>query len=195
VVTLAFECLNASSALRCVHVADRFCQPRVLRFSERNPNVNTLSALSRLIKRYPSLLAFTIAELDYRDAARAQTLLDVTEHLVHVQREFSGKTESVRLRQWAKSVGPEEWKAQRIRGFGLSGFQYLRMLLGVQTTKPDIHIRRYVSGVIGRAVTDVNALALLEQAAERLKLPLRSLDYAIWSESARKKKRKRQHNR
>ena len=27
-----------------------------------------------------------------------------------------------------------------VRGFGLAGFQYMRMLFGAQTAKPDIHI-------------------------------------------------------
>ena len=47
------------------------------------------------------------------------------------------------------------------------------MLLGVQTTKPDIHIRRFVGGVVQRAVSDVEALELLEKAARYTDFRLR----------------------
>jgi hypothetical protein len=59
------------------------------------------------------------------------------------------------------------------------------MLFGAQTTKPDVHIRNFVSEVIGRKVNDQLALALLEQAAANANLPLREVDGAIWRERAR----------
>jgi hypothetical protein len=66
------------------------------------------------------------------------------------------------------------------------GFQHLRMLFGAQTTKPDVHIRNFVSEVIGRKVNDYTALALLEQASAQTNLPLHEVDGAIWSERGRK---------
>jgi hypothetical protein len=56
------------------------------------------------------------------------------------------------------------------------------MLFGAQTTKPDRHIKQFVAEVIGRPVSDMNALLLLEKAAERTQLPLREVDAAIWHE-------------
>jgi hypothetical protein len=168
---------------------DRFCKPRVQRFSDRHPELKTLAGLRQLIKKYPSPLAFSLAELAYRDGPRAQTLLDVIEYLLEVQKQFRGKSEWTRLRKWAKSVRPQDRKSVGIHGFGLSGFQYLRMLFGAQTTKPDLHIRRYVSSIVGHPVSDTVALELLEEGAKRTTLPLRSLDYAIWSQSARSKAR------
>jgi hypothetical protein len=42
------------------------------------------------------------------------------------------------------------------------------MLLGAQTAKPDVHVRRFVSGIVGRSVGDVEALTLLEASALRI---------------------------
>ena len=72
-----------------------------------------------------------------------------------------------------------------IRGFGLAGFQYLRMLFGANTTKPDLHIRRYVGHCIGEPVTDMRALQLLEPAAKEAGISLRDFDTTIWERSAR----------
>jgi hypothetical protein len=74
---------------------------------------------------------------------------------------------------------------QRIRGFALAGYQYLRMLFGANTTKPDDHICRYVSRCVGRTVSDVEALTLLEGASAISDVRLRDLDTTIWETSAR----------
>ena len=54
------------------------------------------------------------------------------------------------------------------------------MLLGAQTTKPDLHIRAFVEEAVGRPVTDVQALLLMERATKQLGLPLRDVDYEAW---------------
>jgi hypothetical protein len=164
---------------------DRFCLPRVQRFANQHPNVNTLSGLLQLIDKYSSPLEFSIIELNYRDAKRAKTLVGVLQYLLQVQTGFSDSSETNRLRDWANSTKPYDYEALRIQGFGLSGFQYLRMLFGAQTVKPDAHIRRFVSKAVGRAVQDAHALTLLEAAGNYLAWPLATLDYAIWDRLAR----------
>jgi len=69
-----------------------------------------------------------------------------------------------------------------VHGFGLAGFQYLRMLFGAQTAKPDIHIRRFVADAVRHRVSDAEALTLLEAAAREEGLRLADLDYSIWQE-------------
>jgi len=68
------------------------------------------------------------------------------------------------LRQWVVSARPSDYQTLRIRAFGQAGFQYLRMLFGANTTKPDVHICRYVQVALGRHVSDTEALSLLEEA-------------------------------
>jgi len=147
--------------------------------------VETLDRLLRLIKKYSSPLEFSIKELNYRDEKRAATLVGVSSRLLQVQKVFSGSSETSRLRQWARLAKPSDYEAFGVQGFGLSGFQYLRMLFRAQTTKPDVWIRRFVSDAVGHAVGDSQALTLLEAAGEHLKWSLLAVDNAIWGQMAR----------
>ncbi|HWF09052.1 MAG TPA: hypothetical protein VG297_11355 [Bryobacteraceae bacterium] len=164
---------------------DSFCLPRVQRFADRRPEIDELAALLRLIRSFPTSLEFSVSELNYRDEKRSLTLLGVTEYFIAVQQEFDGASEALRLQRWAETAKPADYEAVGVRGFGLSGFQYLRMLFGAQAVKPDIHIRRFVSTVLGRPVDDLTALALLEAAGRHLDWKLTALDYAIWDRLAR----------
>jgi hypothetical protein len=164
---------------------DSFVFPRVQRFAKRHPTVVTLRGLGNLIRAYRTPLEFSRTELDYNDTARAATLMHVTGYLGTAQRSFRGSTEQERLTTWARSVRPSECYAVSIRGFGLAGFQYMRMLFGMQTVQPDVHICRYVSQVVGRRVNDWTALELLEAAAVRAGVPIREVDGAIWAAAAR----------
>jgi hypothetical protein len=164
---------------------DRVILPRVQRFARNHPDIQALSPLRTLITRYNSPLDFSSAELDYNDQRRAETLLGMVDYLLAMQQEYEGCTEAERLAQWAVWARPGDYLAVGVPGFGLAGFQYLRMLFGAQTTKPDVHIIRFVSEAVGRKVTAVQALYLLERAAKHSGLPVRELDSAIWKASAR----------
>jgi hypothetical protein len=107
-------------------------------------------------------------------------LVDVLHYLIQVQKAFNNSSETSRLTAWATAAKPSDYDALGIRGFGLSGFQYLRILFGVQTVKPDRHICRFVSKAVGRTVQDVQALSLLEAAGRHLEWQLSALDFAIW---------------
>lgn len=155
------------------------------RLSERHPEIDTLQSLLSLIRDYQSPLEFSLRELAYRDEARAVTLVGVLDYLLAVQSSFGGESEAERLHQWAESVKPQDHVSVGVRGFALAGFQYLRMLLGAQPAKPDVHIRRFVSDAVGYKVSDEKALSFLEEASAVLKLPLSDLDSEIWERLAR----------
>jgi hypothetical protein len=59
------------------------------------------------------------------------------------------------------------------------------MRLGVDTIKPDVHVLRFVSGAIGRRVTQDEAVTSLETIARRLGTSARLLDANIWAFRAR----------
>jgi len=166
---------------------DKVVYPRILAFSQHHPKVVELGHLQTLLDQFPQLGGFSIETLNYNDTRRERTLRGVVKHLLEVQSGHNGKSEWERLQAWAASVRPSDHKSVGVRGFALSGFQYLRMLFGVQTTKPDIHIIRFVSKVVRGKVNDVTALTLLEAAAEKARLPLREVDGEIWKAGARKR--------
>jgi hypothetical protein len=158
--------------------------PRVRGFVERFGDIRTCVELRRLADRYPSPIDFMADVLRTRDERRGRTLLGVVDFVIDVQPRFEADTEEERLRKWAIWARPGDYLAVDVPGFGLAGFQYLRMLFGAQTTKPDVHIVAYVSRVLGREVSDTHALYALERAAEIAGLPVRWLDAAIWDASA-----------
>jgi hypothetical protein len=162
-----------------------FCYPRVEKFSNRHRDVQSLQALLSLIQLYQSPLEFSTRELDYRDEARAEILVGVLNYLLAAQLSFEGDSVEERLRKWAESSKPQDYALVGVSGFALSGFQYLRMLLGAQATKPDVYIRRFVSAAVGYKVSDVKAQSLLEEACGTLKWPLSDLDYTVRETLAR----------
>ena len=59
------------------------------------------------------------------------------------------------------------------------------MLFGADTTKPDVHIIRFLSDILNRNVSDIEALLLLEAASERVGVSVRAVDNFIWKRGAR----------
>jgi hypothetical protein len=159
-----------------------FVLPRVYTFKKNHPDITQLIQFKDLIKRYPSPLLFSIQELNYNDEKRAEILINVVERMLQVIKEHPGESEIERLQAWAVSACPQDAYTFGIKGFGIAGFQYLRMLLGAQTTKPDVHITYFISSVIGRAVNQEEAILLLEKVASKIDLPVRLIDNAIWKE-------------
>lgn len=51
---------------------DSVVLPRVLRFAERHPGIDTLHALQNLMRSYPSPKDFSARELDYKDSTSLQ---------------------------------------------------------------------------------------------------------------------------
>ena len=135
--------------------------------------------------RYPSPDAFVSEVLDYRHADRAATLCALVNWLVTLSGNGPHIAQQSNLERWAKDARPGEHAALRISGFGLAGFQYLRMLFGANTTKPDIHICRFVASCVRHSVSDLEALQLPERAALEAGISLRDLDTTIWESSAR----------
>lgn len=174
----------AMNVLDCVLSLNRryypFCEQRLDRFRTAHPDVETVEQLLELIGKYRTPLEFSVQELDYRDANRAQTLVGVCQYMNTVQTAFEGETEMARFREWAKAVTPDGYEAPGVRGFGLAGFQYLRMLFGAETAKPDVHVRRFVAEAVGHPINDTTALTLLETAAKHLDWHLTALDNEIW---------------
>ena len=56
----------------------------------------------------------------------------------------------------------------------------LVMRQGVETIKPDIHIKNFLRQTTGRPFTDQEAVSLLERVAKDLNRPANELDWSIW---------------
>ena len=159
--------------------------PRLDSFEESHPDIRSIHSLQSLIDSHSSPARFSEQVLNYRDPARAQTLSGVVGYLVRVLDDDDGRSEDETLTRWARGARPADYRTVGVRGFGLAGYQYLRMLFGADTTKPDVHICRFVHNALKRRLTDVAALEILEQAAPLAGVRVRDVDTTIWETSAR----------
>ena len=63
---------------------------------------------------------------------------------------------------------------------GIALFQWLRLRLGVDTVKPDVHIMNFVSNAVGRRISQQEALDALMIVAKQTNRKAALLDAAIW---------------
>lgn len=165
---------------------DKFVVPRLDQFQKQHAQVSSITDLQKLIASFSSPHKFVKTDLNYDHESRANTLAAVVDWLVAICGTGSTESQLANLELWAKNANPEDHVSLHIRGFGLAGFQYLRMLFGANTTKPDIHICNFVKLHVGHPVSPAEALKRLEKAASETGVSLRDLDTAIWESSARR---------
>ena len=180
----------------------RVVTPRVKRFVEMHPTVRSCTELAKAIASYPSPHAFVEHELNMRSKTKGAAIAAVLDHLIDAQHALAhntdandtadSATEAERLQNWAEIARPGDYLALDAPQFGLAGFQYLRVLFGAQTFKPDAHVLRYAENAIGRPIAGNNrrearAVYALERAAQLCGVPARNLDAAIWQQQSNTK--------
>lgn len=165
---------------------DTFVVPRLEIFINNHPDTQRLTDLAKLMADYPTPHAFVQRELNYNHENRANTLQAVVEFVCQiVDGTQTIEEEKENLRRWAIQAEPQDHLILNIEGFAIAGFQYLRMLFGADTTKPDVHIIEFLKEILNRRVSKREALLLLEAACERLDLSVRAVDRYIWRMRAR----------
>lgn len=176
---LALRLIDCVLSLR--KADERPIAPRLDAFRERFPAVESLRDLGSLLSTYRAPVLFAREVLETNDPSPAATLIALVDYLTRVALTGSG-TEGAQLKAWAVCARPQDYLTLRIPTLSLQGFQYLRMLLGANTLRPTPHLSRYVLKVIGRPVSDVEAILLLEEAAPLVPLRLRDITGARWAD-------------
>ena len=165
---------------------DTFVVPRLETFMSNHPETQRVIELAKLMANYPTPHAFVKQELNYNHEDRARTLDSVVKHVCTiVDGAQTIEEEKEELTQWAIESKPQDYQTLNIKGFGIAGFQYLRMLFGADTTKPDVHIIRFLSDILNRNLSTTESLLLLEAASKRVGLSVRAVDSFIWKRGAR----------
>ncbi len=164
---------------------DGFVVPRLRTFMNNHPDTQRVVELVNLMDSYPTPHAFMQQELNYNHEDRAKTLQSVARHVYSTIEEAPITSEEEVLKRWAVQAEPQDYRTLNIRGFGLAGFQYLRMLFGADTTKPDVHIIGFISDILDRKISAVESLFLLEAVAAHIGLSVRDVDRFIWNRRAR----------
>jgi hypothetical protein len=159
---------------------DHFVVPKLDKFEQNYPEVRTVHELKKLMQSFPSVKDFVATSLGIKDPRRAATLEGVVAWMCGVGGQGTPEEQCARLHNWALTANPADYSYLGIPGFGLAGFQYMRMLFGANTTKPDKSIRRFVEQATKRKASNIFALKMLEHAAQRADVDLRNVDSKIF---------------
>jgi hypothetical protein len=145
--------------------------------------VRTLDELDAVLSRYPDdqrgNTALAVYLWGYRLWTRAQQLRG----LVRCFRSI-GVVDQETLRAWAHQSEFRRDFAGRVKGLGVAVYQSLVMRQGVDTVKPDVHVRRFAEAAVGRALNDAELSEVVTRAACKLGIKAYELDWRIWKASA-----------
>jgi hypothetical protein len=141
--------------------------------------VRTLDDLERLMAQFPEdqvgNTAFAQYLWGYNLWTRAQQLRELARYFRGI-----GVVDQERLEQWARSSTFDADFSGRVKGLGRAVYQSLVMRQGVDTIKPDIHVRRFVESAVGRKLNDQDLIELTSKAAARMGIKAFELDWRIW---------------
>jgi hypothetical protein len=146
-------------------------------------DVRTLDNLERLMTRFPEDQAGNTALAQYLWGynfwTRAQQLRDLVRYFRSI-----GVLDQERLKQWALTSTFKTDFEGRVKGLGAAVYQWLVMRQGVDTVKPDVHVRRFAEAAVGRKLSDQDVIDLTTRAAGQIGINAFELDWRIW-EAAR----------
>jgi hypothetical protein len=132
-------------------------------------------AIGRFPDNQPGNTALAQYLWGYNLWTRAHMLRDLVDYF-----DALGIRDQESLRAWAAGSDFQRDFEGKVKGLGLAAYKALVMRLGVDTVKPDTHVRRFVEAAIGRRATDAEVVTLVEAAARQLGLPAAELDWRIW---------------
>ncbi len=179
----------AIKVIRCV-LSLRTSYDKVVRRREKNfrsahLDLKKVTELANFMASYPNPYEFMRQELCYKSERKAGMLQQVVQHACQIVQKTPNVSEEDSLKKWAVQAKPQECYSLDIKYFKVAGFQYLRMLFGADTTKPDLHVINLLSELLDRSVTDIESILLLEAASKRVGLSVRDVDAYIWKRGAR----------
>ena len=137
---------------------DKVVVPRLEAFMNNHPNTHRVIDLANLMASYPTPYTFMKQELNFNSEQKARILQAVVKFVCQIVQNTPNVPEEEALTQWAIQVKPQDYQTLNIKGFALAGFQYLRILFGADTIKPDVHIKRFISEILDRKVSTVKSL-------------------------------------
>ncbi len=160
-----------------------FVVPRITYFQNKYPNITKLDDLCKLIET-AGIDGFKEC-WNYNHPERVKILYDLCNRLIEAASLYKDKNELISLKKWAIQSSVNDYNNFDVTGIGFATFQYIRMLLGANTVKPDVHIKNKISEIVGRRVNDKYAVELFEMACNELKLNIADVEHYIWKKRAK----------
>ncbi len=142
--------------------------------------IRTLNDLKRLFLQYEDDREGNTAIAQYLWGYKYWTRVSLLRNLV-AYFESIGVTSQEALSHWANTSDFEKDFSGKVPGMSFAIYQWLIMRQGIETIKPDVHIRRFVGSIVNRSdITEQELVAVLEKAAKQLRLKAYELDWRIW---------------
>lgn len=154
--------------------------PRLVGFKKNHPDVKSVRQLADLMASYQTPLEFLTAEVDLGHRRKAGAIDGLVKYFCGLIEASPTVPEEETLKQWAITTEPENHKKLNIKGVGIATVQYLRMLFGADTSKPDVHIMNFIHDTIDEELSEDECILLIEGVASYLEVSERDVDGAIW---------------
>jgi hypothetical protein len=150
---------------------------RLIDFLERVPLEQRTSILNRQIG--PGT-----ATQGRQGVPKAQIVVDVAHVLVQ-----RGVVTRADFAAAAVAAPQLQWAVRRVPGVGFACWKYMLNLNGVEVSKPDTMVLRWLRAVTGTAPDSTNGAALIEGAARRLQdkgsaVTVRQVDHLVWRKAS-----------
>jgi hypothetical protein len=146
--------------------------------AHRKESIRTHQDLTQLLAQYSDTKEDNIRVAQYLWGYNYWNRVELLRRLV-AYFEACGVSTQDELQKWAGQTDFEQFSG-KIKGTGFAIYKWLVMRLGVETIKPDLWVHRFIQAAIGRKVSDVIAVSVLERAARDIGLRAYELDWRIW---------------
>lgn len=160
---------------------DSFVKPRIEII--RNSNITSFDLLSHELEKGDK---YFMSLWNYNHLQRAELLRNLLQYFINYKNNNYIKDDLETLRKWGKESSVEKYKDWNIKGIAFTTYQYLRMLCGADTVKPDIYILRIVEKGIGRKLSPKDSVRIIEEISKDINIKARDLDHSIWLYSSSK---------
>lgn len=153
-------------------------------FKNNYKGINSLNDLEKVIESEGAIKV--TEEIKYKDVSRIIEIKEVAETFLDLKLKYNERDDLKAMKKWAEETDftKKDDPIFKIKGIGIATFQYLRILSGAQTCKPDIHIKNFLNNVLdrkkGKKFSEESAVRAVTQLAESIDKDTRLLDNAIW---------------
>ena len=154
--------------------------PRLVDFKKNRPDVKSVRQLADLMASYTTPLEFLTEEVKLKHPGKAGAIEGLVKYLCGLIEASPTVPEEETLKQWAITAEPDDYKKLNIKGVGIATLQWLRMLFGADTSKPDVHIMNFIHDTIDEELSEDDCILLIEGVASYLEVSERTVDAAIW---------------
>ena len=160
-------------------------------FQKNNPDVRQVTELAAFIEEdYQTPIDFLNKEFGYRhrpkSIRKANAINSVCEKLCGIINASPSVPEEDAIRQWALRAKPKGYRVWNIKEFRIAGFQWLRVLFGADTSKPDTHILNFLADTLNEKFPQTSckkkleAVELIEETSAHSEFSARDIDRIIW---------------